>query len=98
MIDHKLAMDAILLNKTVLVDVFRFYNLVMTWIIRLILIKSGMVEPTANINWAALSRGDNFGNIDLRILPKEAPDAFKALPEWIFDDICEFLVFVCKYV
>jgi len=96
MIDHKLAMDAILLNKTVLVDVFRFYNLVMTWIIRLILIKSGMVEPTANINWAALSRGDNFGNIDLRILPNEAPDAFKALPEWIIDDICEFLVFVCN--
>ncbi|KAG4100271.1 ubiquitin elongating factor core-domain-containing protein [Neocallimastix lanati (nom. inval.)] len=96
MIDHKLAMDAILLNKTVLIDVYKFYNLVMTWIIRLILIKSGMVEPTSNINWATLARGDNFGNIDLRILPDEAPDAFKALPEWIIDDICEFLVFICR--
>jgi len=96
MIDHKLAMDAILLNKNVLVDVFKFYNLVMTWIIRLILIKSGMITPTTNINWAQLSRGDNSGNVDLRVLPDEAPDAFKALPEWIIDDICEFLVFVCR--
>ncbi|ORX34333.1 hypothetical protein BCR36DRAFT_588563 [Piromyces finnis] len=96
MIDHKLAMDAILLNKTILVDVFKFYNLVMTWIIKLILNKSGMVASTTNINWAQLSRGDISGNIDLRKLPDEAPDAFKALPEWIIDDICEFLVFVCR--
>jgi len=96
MIDHKLAMDAILLNKTVLVDVFKFYNLVMAWIIRLILIKSGITEPSANVNWAKLARGDKIGNIDLNKLPNEAPDAFKALPEWIIDDICEFLVFVCR--
>lgn len=97
MIDHKLAMDAVLLNNTVLSDVFSFYNLVIVWMLRLILVKSNIITVNDKINWSSVAAGNNNGKIDLRNFPNEAPDAFKVLPEWIIDDICEFLVFICRY-
>ncbi|KAI8831014.1 ubiquitin elongating factor core-domain-containing protein [Chytriomyces cf. hyalinus JEL632] len=85
-----------LLDKVTVDQITRFYNLVMMWLMRVILVGAG--TKVGGINWSFLARGNlNQGGAQILPLPVEVPAMFATLPEWIFEDIVEFYIFVSRY-
>lgn len=78
---HKVAMEAMLFDAEFLSHIMRFYNFVMTWMVRL-------VDPKTKHPLESVSLP----------LPKDVPDQFAMLPEWIVQDIVDFFIFLGKYV
>jgi ubiquitin conjugation factor E4 B len=78
---HKMAMEAMLFDSEFLSHIMRFYNFVMTLMVRL-------VDPKARHPWDPVSLP----------LPRDVPDQFAMLPEWIVQDIVDFFIFLGKYV
>ncbi|KAJ3115786.1 hypothetical protein HK100_001231, partial [Physocladia obscura] len=93
-ISHRLVLATSLLDKTTVDQIMRFYNLVMVWLIRVILVGSG--KKVDGVNWAQLARG-NYQGVDAVPFPADVPALFATLPEWIFEDIVEFYVFICRF-
>ncbi|KAI9339915.1 ubiquitin elongating factor core-domain-containing protein [Obelidium mucronatum] len=93
-ISHRLVMTTSLLDKVTVDQIMRFYNLVMMWMIRVILVGSG--KPVEGIQWAQIARG-NYQGVSLIPFPEQVPALFATLPEWIFEDVVEFYLFVCRY-
>ncbi|TPX46860.1 hypothetical protein SeMB42_g02682 [Synchytrium endobioticum] len=102
LIATKLSLDAGLLNPDLLQSSMRFYNLVMTWLIRVLLLGAAVIQPSQGkapdaLSWDGFVRGDTQG-LKLFPVPQETtPPLFATLPEWIIDDICEFFMFLCRY-
>ncbi|ORY44773.1 hypothetical protein BCR33DRAFT_659465, partial [Rhizoclosmatium globosum] len=94
-IAHRLVTSTSLLDKVTVDQIIRFYNLVMMWIVRVILVGSGV--NVDGLSWAQIARG-NFQGVNVIPFPAEVPSLFATLPEWIFEDIVEFYLFICRYV
>ncbi|KAI9321206.1 ubiquitin elongating factor core-domain-containing protein [Dichotomocladium elegans] len=77
---QKYAFEAMLMDEEFLSETMRFYNLVMSWLIRI-------VDPQHMHPWSMVTLP----------LPKEVPESFALLPEWIIEDVVEFFVFLGKY-
>lgn len=93
LIGQKLAMHTGLLGRSTLDYVMRFYNLV---IILLIKSASGCQKK---LDFASVVRGSVDNNdIPLFPLPCNIPMNFATLPEWIIEDICEFFLFIARYL
>ncbi|KAI8620007.1 ubiquitin elongating factor core-domain-containing protein [Chytriomyces sp. MP71] len=95
-IAQRLVMATSLLDKVTVDQIMRFYNLAMMWLIRVVLVGSG--KNVDNLNWSLLARG-NLTQRGFNVLPfpAEVPLMFATLPEWIFEDIVEFYLFICRY-
>ncbi|KAJ3382168.1 hypothetical protein HDU84_004581 [Entophlyctis sp. JEL0112] len=91
-IANRLVLTTSLLDKTTVDQVMRFYDLVMMWLIRVILVGSG--KNVTGVDWAQLARG-NYS--DFLPFPDDVPALFATLPEWIFEDVVEFYVFVARF-
>ncbi|KAH8550974.1 ubiquitin elongating factor core-domain-containing protein [Umbelopsis sp. PMI_123] len=76
---NKLAMEAMVLDSEFLSHIMRFYNFVMSWMVRL-------VDPKGKHPWETVSLP----------LPKDVPEQFAMLPEWIVQDIVDFFTFLGK--
>ncbi|CDH50642.1 ubiquitin conjugation factor e4 [Lichtheimia corymbifera JMRC:FSU:9682] len=77
---HKFAYESMLMDEEYLSETMRFYNLVMSWMIR-------TVDPKHQHPWAMITLP----------LPKDVPEDFAMLPEWIIEDVVEFFIFLGKY-
>ncbi|KAJ3028979.1 UNVERIFIED_CONTAM: hypothetical protein HDU68_000419 [Siphonaria sp. JEL0065] len=93
-IAHRLVMATSLLDKVTVDQIMRFYNLVMMWLIRVILVGSG--KNVDGLNWAQLARG-NYQGLEVIPFPAQVPATFATLPEWIFEDIVEFYLFILRF-
>jgi ubiquitin conjugation factor E4 B len=103
-IAYKLMMETALLDQTGLEQMMRFYNLVMVWLLRLVVVESGSLNSMAggggnsapdSVDWGRVVRGDAQG-LPLVPLPSDVPVVFATLPEWIVEDVVEFFLFVCR--
>ncbi|KAI9209353.1 ubiquitin elongating factor core-domain-containing protein [Polychytrium aggregatum] len=98
-IGYKLAMDVALLDPIEIEHSLRFFNLVIVWLIRIIVVGIGAIHANGSkpdsIQWDRVIRGDLQG-LPLFPLPAEAPKLFTTLPEWIIEDICDYYLFVCR--
>ncbi|GAA5865602.1 hypothetical protein JCM8547_007662 [Rhodosporidiobolus lusitaniae] len=79
-----LAYEVPLLDPDYLQKCVAFSNLVMAWLVRLV--DPLHQHPQKRLDSAGLGR-----------LPKEAPEEFRMLPEFLIEDITEFLSFASKY-
>lgn len=87
-------LESILLDSMNVTKVLTFYNLVIAFIIRNVFIGNGAVELDA-LNWSAFMRGDSQSvSFDI----EGAPGLFTTIPEWFFEDICEYYLFVVRYI
>jgi ubiquitin conjugation factor E4 B len=77
---NKLAMEAMVLDSEFLSHIMRFYNFVMSWMVRLVDLKGKHPWETVSLP-----------------LPKDVPEQFAMLPEWIVQDIVDFFTFLGKY-
>lgn len=95
MVGEKLAVDGILLDKHNIEHSLRFYNLAMVWLIRCA--ASDKIDPETfnKSDLGALIKGD-LKHSDLMNLPLEPPKLFSVVPEWMFEDICEFYLHVLR--
>ncbi|TPX33649.1 hypothetical protein SmJEL517_g03534 [Synchytrium microbalum] len=101
LIATKLSLDAGLLDPALIGSTVRFYNLVMTWLIRVLLLGAGVIKApqgkaSDSVSWSGLLRGDVQGLKMMPIPSDTTPVLFATLPEWIVDDICEFFTFICR--
>jgi ubiquitin conjugation factor E4 B len=94
-------MDTPLLDRAGLEHSLQFYNLVMMWLLRVVLLgckalpapaKPGGPDP---LQWDLVARGAIAG-LPLVPLPETVPSVFATLPEWIVEDVIEFYLFVCR--
>lgn len=76
---HKFAYESMLMDEEYLSETMRFYNLVMSWMIR-------TVDPKHQHPWTMITLP----------LPKDVPEDFAMLPEWIIEDVVEFFIFLGK--
>ncbi|KAJ3072802.1 hypothetical protein HDU98_002881 [Podochytrium sp. JEL0797] len=94
-ISHRLVLTTTLLDKVTIDQVMRFYNLVMMWMIRGILVGSG--TDVTRVNWVQLARGAEAEVGGVIPFPEAIPAVFATLPEWIFEDVVEFYLFVVRF-
>ncbi|GAA5912015.1 hypothetical protein JCM5296_007322 [Sporobolomyces johnsonii] len=78
---YHLAYEVQLLDPEYLAKCASFCNLVMAWLVRL-------VDP---------KKQHPHTRISLTNLPNETPEAFRMLPEFLIEDITEFLTFTSKF-
>lgn len=76
---HKFAYESMLMDEEYLSETMRFYNLVMSWMIR-------TVDHKHQHPWTIITLP----------LPKDVPEDFAMLPEWIIEDVVEFFIFLGK--
>jgi len=96
---QQLTFEAQLLDSDLVFRSIGFTNFLSTWLIRQVDPKKSHPNPTV-----AYVPVFSFGEIyhlcrNFRLpLPKEVPMAFRVLPEYIVEDIVEYLVFVTQCV
>ncbi|KAJ3014704.1 hypothetical protein HKX48_004997 [Thoreauomyces humboldtii] len=100
-IGDKLAIDTALRSRPALETSFRFYDLVMMWLLRCaVLDQTSVRHPAAKagdtIDWGRVARGDTQ-DLPLASLPATPPLAFTILPEWIIEDICDLYLAATRY-
>jgi ubiquitin conjugation factor E4 B len=96
LIGEKLAIEAALMDKFSIEHTLRFYNLVMLWLIRVALADTVSEEKLKKVDWKLVLKGDPEG-LPVLSMPENPPKLFTMIPEWIFDDICEFYLYVLRY-
>jgi ubiquitin conjugation factor E4 B len=97
MVGDKLAFDAILMDKHSIEHSIRFYNLAMVWILRSAFSDSVEPDNLKKVDWGLLLRGNAQG-LPVMNLSSEPPRLFAIIPEWVLDDICEFYLYVLRFV
>lgn len=90
MIGEKLAVDGVLLDKHNIEHSIKFYNLAILWLIR-----CASSEKFDTEDLPSLIKGDSKHS-GLMYLSSQPPKLFSAIPEWMFDDICEFYLYVLR--
>ncbi|KAI9361650.1 ubiquitin elongating factor core-domain-containing protein [Zopfochytrium polystomum] len=99
-ISHKLLLDTSLFDRAGVDHSLRFYNLVMVWLLRVIMIGSGSLASGSTtpdrVSWESLVRGNTQG-LQIVPLPANVPASFATLPEWILEDLIEFYLFISRY-
>ena len=97
LIGEKLAIEAALMDKFSIEHTLRLYNLVMLWLIRVALADTVSEETLKKLDWKLVLKGDPEG-LPVLSMSENPPKLFTMIPEWIFDDICEFYLYVLRYV
>jgi ubiquitin conjugation factor E4 B len=91
-VQRMLMMKSIVLDPSHIQKTLAFYNLVIVVIMRSVFVGSGV--SVDSVQWNQFVRGDLQGlNFDV----EGAPKLFATLPEWIFEDICEYYLFIVRY-
>ncbi|KAI9016597.1 ubiquitin elongating factor core-domain-containing protein [Hyaloraphidium curvatum] len=93
---EKLASDAALLDPEFLGRVLRFLDFEMAWLLRVAAEACG--GKVDGVDWGRVMRGGEtkVGGVDLEQLGE--PDGrWKALPEWMVEDVCEWYTFLTRY-
>jgi ubiquitin conjugation factor E4 B len=85
-------LEAVLLDPSFVRRIMSFYNLVIVFILRTVYIGCGI--DVQSVKWNQFVRGDMQG---LEFGVKEAGKVFSTLPEWMFEDICEYYLFVVRH-
>jgi len=96
MTSEKLATDAALLDPDFLRHVLRFLDFQMAWLLRVAAESCGAGD-SSKVDWNSvmLGRTSVVGGVELSDLGE--PDGrWKALPEWMVDDVCEWYTFITR--
>jgi ubiquitin conjugation factor E4 B len=93
-IAEKLTIESALLDRVSLEHSLRFYNLVMLWLIKCASSDFILKQEIKNIDWSGVSKG--VSPIPLAQLSETPPSVFAVIPEWVFEDICEFYLFILR--
>jgi hypothetical protein len=98
------AYDAALLNKEIIQKNIAFLSFSMTWLVRLV--DPRHAHPAQTIEWAQVESSLQGVVLSIRPisfllrlpLPDEAPLRFRMLPEYLLENISDYLEFVVKWV
>jgi ubiquitin conjugation factor E4 B len=95
MIGEKLATDGVLMDKHNIEHSIKFYNLAILWLIRCASAEKYDVDTFNRKDLPALMKGDSKHS-EIMHLPPQSPKLFSVIPEWMFDDVCEFYLYVLR--
>jgi ubiquitin conjugation factor E4 B len=87
----KLSIEAVVLDSNHIRKVMEFNNLLLCFIVRSVYVGSGV--DVTNVKWEQFVRGDLQG-LELKVGESKL---FATMPEFIFEDVCEYYLFVVKY-
>lgn len=88
-------LEAIILDSNSISRTLGFYNLVIVFILKSVYVGNGTIShATDPVKWHLFVRG-NVQKLSFKV--EDDSKLFATLPEWLFEDICNYYLFVVRY-